>query len=222
MYFYNNITIRTQLNTMSLSTMKQLVHSSLSDMNLPEYKCNRTKDPLINRLVNDLVRKPLGRRSLLQEKKVGPQQRQINNFFNNHPNTNFDQEKAMRRYFCGESGEKYFNLWNKCRLMLNKLNAADDTFAIVMVVLAVNTHINVKSAEIQELVVNAIEANKVVANAENDVAKAYIAKEKVSDDTKAEAEVLLNEKKATLKEKVVELRDTVMKVKTINVAAKAA
>ena len=106
--------------------------------------------------------------------------------------------------------------------MINKLNAADDTFAIVMVVLAVNMHMNVKSAEIQELVVNAIEANKVVANAEHDVAKAYIPKEKVSDDTKAEAEVLLNEKKATLKEKVVELRDTVMKVKTINVAAKAA
>ena len=48
--------------------------------------------------------------------------------------TNFDQEKAIRRYFCGESGEKYFNLWNKCRLMLNKLNATDDTFAIVMVI----------------------------------------------------------------------------------------
>ena len=169
---------------MSLSTMKQLVHSSLSDMKLPEYKCNRTNSSLTKRLVDDLVREVLGRLPLLEEKKVGPQHRQINNFFNNHPNTNFDQEKALRRHFCGESGEKYFNLWNKCRLMLNRLNAANDTFAIVMVVLAVNTHANVKSAEIQELVVNAIEANKVVADAENDVAKAYIAKEKVTDDMK--------------------------------------
>ena len=40
------------------------------------------KNSLIKKLVDDLVRKPLGRRSLLQEKKVGPQHRQINNFFN--------------------------------------------------------------------------------------------------------------------------------------------
>lgn len=219
---------------MVLSKSIPTLHSSLSDMNLPVgITCNRAKDPLPIRVIDDLVRTT---GTLLYEKLNGPQQRQVRNFINNHPNSNFNKEEFVRRHFCGGPGNKYFDLWNKCRLMLNRLNAENDTFAIVMVVLAVNTHVNVKSTKIQELVVDAMEANKVVTDAENDVAKAYLAKEKAKKALDAEqepvpdsepepdsdssllflkAEVSLNEKRAALKEAENVLRKTVSLLKTV-------